>query len=211
MEVRLRSRDGRLSFPRSRRDSVALIEPVDLWQLLRRDGVARACSHGPKLRFVSAGAADTGRHLVADQLAAAVDEERQTAHPTCALLLVAVGRGAPNAAVLCRHAAEDRAVAVANGIGGARNVAEFGDEIGRQTDTCQRTRSEGRQLQVSYVNARQIWPIAARWKALWIRNPARTSRLQAPWCWCHCESEFKMEIPVYSKKEIPVQNGSRRE
>src|SRR5229473_5885911 len=81
---------------------------------------------------------------------------------TCALLLVAVGRGAPNAAVLCRHAAEDRAVAVANGIGGARNAAEFGDEIGRQTDTCQRTRSEGRQLQVSYVNARQIWPIAAR-------------------------------------------------
>ncbi len=51
----------------------------------------------------------------------------------------------------------------------------------------------------------------AVWKALWTQNPARTSRLQAPWYWCHCESEFKVEIPVYSKKEIPVQNGGWRE
>ncbi len=42
------------------RDFVALIEPVDLWQFLRWDDIARACPHGPKLRL-AAGAAGTGR------------------------------------------------------------------------------------------------------------------------------------------------------
>src|SRR6202022_896686 len=99
--------------------------------------------------FVPAvGAADEGRHLVANQLAAAVGEDRRTAHPTCALLLVAVGRGAPDAAVVWRHAAEDRNAAVASGIGGLQSAANFGDEIGRQRDNCLITRSEKRRLQV---------------------------------------------------------------
>src|SRR6266849_415411 len=52
-EVRLRSRSGRPSFPRSRRDSVALVEPVNLWQLLRRDEVARASPHWSKLQLAA--------------------------------------------------------------------------------------------------------------------------------------------------------------
>jgi hypothetical protein len=62
------------------------------------------------------GAARADREVVADQLAAAVGEDRWTAHLTCALPLVAAGRRASDAAVACRHAAEDRGAAVARGI-----------------------------------------------------------------------------------------------
>ncbi len=60
--------------------------------------------------------ADAACNLVADQLAAAVGEERRTAHPTGALLLVAVGRGASDPAAVCRHAAGDHGAAFAGGI-----------------------------------------------------------------------------------------------
>jgi hypothetical protein len=56
------------------------------------------------------------REVVANQLAAAIGEDRWTGHPTFALLLVAVGREPSNAAVVCRDAAEDRDAAVAGGI-----------------------------------------------------------------------------------------------
>src|ERR1700730_19333129 len=79
----------------------------------------------------AAGAANEGRHLVANQLAAAVGEDRRTAHPTCALLLVAVGRGAPDGAVGWRPATENRDAAVASGIGGPPLAADFGDERAR--------------------------------------------------------------------------------
>jgi len=63
------------------------------------------------------------REVVAGQLAAAVGEGRPTAHPTCALLLVVVGRGASDPAAVCRHAAEDRGAAVAGGIRRAQRGA----------------------------------------------------------------------------------------
>src|ERR1700683_448727 len=62
------------------------------------------------------GAARADREVVADQLAAVAGEDRWTAHPTCALLLVAVGREPSNTAVVCRDAAEDRDAAVAGRI-----------------------------------------------------------------------------------------------
>jgi hypothetical protein len=56
--------------------------------------------------------------------------------------------------------------------------------------------------------------IAAWWKALWTQNRRRTSRLQALWCWCHCQSEFKMEIPanllsVQASSASPVRGANR--
>jgi hypothetical protein len=45
----------------------------------------------PRSLVAEAGAADAGRHMVADQLATAVGEDRRPAHPACALLLVAAG------------------------------------------------------------------------------------------------------------------------
>ena len=54
--------------------------------------------------------------MVAYQLAAAVGEDRWTAHPTCALLLVAAGREPPDETALWEHAAKDRGVTVAGGI-----------------------------------------------------------------------------------------------
>ena len=73
----------------------------------------------------TAGAARADREVVADQLAAAVGEDRRTAHPTCALLLVAVGGEPSDAAVVCRHAAKDHDAAVASGIGGLQRAANF--------------------------------------------------------------------------------------
>jgi hypothetical protein len=48
----------------------------------------------------TAGAARADRKVVADLLAAVVGEDRRTAHPNCALLLVAVVRGASHAAAV---------------------------------------------------------------------------------------------------------------
>jgi hypothetical protein len=43
---------------------------------------------------------------------------------------VRVGRGASDAAAVCRHAPEDRGATVAGGTGGMQRAANFGDEIG---------------------------------------------------------------------------------
>ena len=78
------------------------------------------------------GVAQADRNLVTDQLAAAVGEDRRTAHPTCALLLVVVGRGASEPEAVRRHAAEDRGAAGASGIGTPQSAVDFGDEKGRK-------------------------------------------------------------------------------
>jgi hypothetical protein len=71
----------------------------------------------------AAGAADEDRALVADQLAAAVGENRRPIDQTRPLLLVAAGGESPDAAVVCRHVGKDRGAAVAGGIADYR-VAE---------------------------------------------------------------------------------------
>jgi hypothetical protein len=77
-----------------------------------------------------AGAADAGRHLVADQLAAAVGQDRWTADPTCAPLLVAIGREPSDAAAVRGHAAEGRGLAHASGIRRVWCGAIFDDGAG---------------------------------------------------------------------------------
>jgi class 3 adenylate cyclase len=59
---------------------------------------------------------DAGRHLVADQLAAAVGQDRRPIDQTCPLLLVAAGGESSHAAAVRGHAGEDRDAAVAGGI-----------------------------------------------------------------------------------------------
>ena len=86
----------------------------------------------PREFVATPGAADEGRHLVADQLAAAVGENRRTAHQTCALLLVAVGRGASDPAVVCWHAAEDHGAAVAGWMRQVQSGSDFDDDAGAQ-------------------------------------------------------------------------------
>jgi len=68
--------------------------------------------------------------VVAYQLAAAVGEDRWTAHPTCALLLVAAGREPPDETALWEHAAKDRGVTVAGGIRRVQRGANLDDGAG---------------------------------------------------------------------------------
>ena len=51
--------------------------------------------------------------LVADELTAALSKDRRTAGETCALLLAALGRGAPESEAVCEHAEDDRGAAAA--------------------------------------------------------------------------------------------------
>ena len=57
---------------------------------------------------------DAGYHLVADQLAAAVDEDRWAVDKALALLLAAGGGEPFDAAFVLRHSAEDHGAAVAS-------------------------------------------------------------------------------------------------
>ena len=91
--------------------------------------------------------------------------------PTCALLLVAVGRGTSDPAAVCRHAAEDRGAAVAGGIRRAQGGANFGDDAGAQAEVSENSVGEAA-VSGSYVNTRQNRSVAARWKALRAQNPA---------------------------------------
>src|SRR5271165_6124729 len=76
------------------------------------------------------GSADEGRHLVTDQLAAAIGQDRRTAHPTRPLLLVAAGREPPDETALWEHAAKDRGVTVAGGIRRVQRGANLDDGAG---------------------------------------------------------------------------------
>ena len=51
--------------------------------------------------------------LVADEFAAALGEDRRTAGETCALLLAALGRRAPESEAVRQHAEDDRGAAAA--------------------------------------------------------------------------------------------------
>jgi len=121
----------------------------------------------PGQPVAAGGVAGADRRLVADQLAAAVGENRRAFDKACPVLLVAAGGESSDAPALRKHAAEDRGAAAASGIGGPQSGADFGDEIERQRDKCLKTRLEERQFRVFYANARQNWSVAARWKALW--------------------------------------------
>jgi hypothetical protein len=57
-----------------------------------------------------AGAARADREVVAHRLAAAVGQDRRTAHRPCALLLVGAGRESPDDKALWEHAGKDRGV-----------------------------------------------------------------------------------------------------
>jgi len=82
-------------------------------------GRALSLPHVRNSTYPAPGAADEGRDMVADQLAAATGETRRTIDQARTLLLVAPGGEASDAAVVWRHAAQDLDVAVAGGIGGA--------------------------------------------------------------------------------------------
>jgi hypothetical protein len=115
--------------------------------------------------LAAAGAAGVDREMVADQLAAAVGEDRRTAHQTCALLLVAAGGASPDPAALCRHAGEDRGAAVASGISGPRNGVGFGDAEGRGRDRCVRILPKNSGFGCFGAKARQNRPVEAPWRA----------------------------------------------
>jgi hypothetical protein len=76
------------------------------------------------------GAARADREVVTNQLAAAVGEDRRTAHPTCALLLVAIGREPSNAAAVRGYAAEGRGLAHTSGIRRVQREANLDDGAG---------------------------------------------------------------------------------
>jgi Transposase DDE domain group 1 len=95
------------------RDDAAFLPPLSRQ---RGQVVAEHYRLQPGQSLAAAGAADAGRHLVADQFAAAVSEDRRTAHPTCTLLLVAAGGEPSDAAAVRGHAGEDRDAAGAGRI-----------------------------------------------------------------------------------------------
>jgi len=72
-----------------------------------------------------AGAADAGCHLVANQLAAAGGEDRRTIDQARPLLLAAARGELSDAPTLWRHAAQDRAVALAKRISGGAERSRF--------------------------------------------------------------------------------------
>ena len=75
------------------------------------------------------GAAGTDRSLVADQLAAAVGEDRRAFNKACSLLLAAAGGESSDAAALREHAAKDRDAAVASGIGRVQSAADCDGDV----------------------------------------------------------------------------------
>ena len=70
------------------------------------------------------------REVVANQLAAAVDENRRTFDQACTLPLVAPGGEPSDAAAVCRHAEEGYGAAAAGGIGRAQREANLDEDAG---------------------------------------------------------------------------------
>jgi Transposase DDE domain group 1 len=95
----------------------------------------------------------------AHQLAAAVGEDRRTAHPTCALLRLLLAESH-----LTRHLfssiAKHRRASVACGLGCSLGAQVFADEIGGQRDGCARTAAEKHHFRPAGIKARQISPCA---------------------------------------------------
>src|SRR5271163_2698613 len=93
--------DATFLSPLSRQRGAAVVEPDRLQ---------------PREFVAAAGAADAGRLLVADRLAAAVDEDRRTIDQARTLLLVAAGGESSHAAAVRGQAGGDRDATVARGI-----------------------------------------------------------------------------------------------
>ena len=69
--------------------------------------------------------------LLADQLAAAVGENRRTFDQACPLLLAATGREPSDSATVWEHGPADRLAALASRVGEPQTGADFGEEVGR--------------------------------------------------------------------------------
>ena len=65
----------------------------------------------------SAGAAQKNRQLVTDEFAAATGQNRRTFDQARQVLLAAAGGESSDAAAVWKHAAKDRGVTIASGIG----------------------------------------------------------------------------------------------
>jgi hypothetical protein len=76
----------------------------------------------------AAVATDAGRHLIADQLAAAAGDNRRAVDKARPLLLVAAGGEPSHTAAVRRHAAQDHGLAGAGGINGTL----IADKLGRR-------------------------------------------------------------------------------
>src|SRR6516162_6518192 len=85
----------------------------------------------PGQPVAAAGAAGKGRELVADQLAAAVGEDRWPVDKARPLLLLTAGGEPPHTTAVHRHAAENHRAAVAGGIGAPQSAADLGNATGR--------------------------------------------------------------------------------
>jgi hypothetical protein len=87
-----------------------------------------------------------------------------------------LAKGHLDAAVVWRHAAEDRNAAVASGIGGLQSAANFGDEIeGKGITVCKLGRKNA--AFTCFMSTRgRTGPLRRNGKASWAQNRARTSR-----------------------------------
>jgi len=88
----------------------------------------------------AAGATEENRQVVADELAAAAGENGRSAGEACPILLALAGREPSDAPAVRGHAAPDRVVAPASGIGGPPTEPTSATR-GRRTEGCQRRRS----------------------------------------------------------------------
>ncbi len=59
------------------------------------------------------GTAAEDQEVVTDEFAATIGEDRRTTGETRAVLLAALGRGAPASEAVCKHAEDDRGTAAA--------------------------------------------------------------------------------------------------
>jgi hypothetical protein len=142
---------------------------------------ARVTSDGG-LIVATAGAARAGREVVAHQLAAAVGQDRRTAHPTCALLLVAVGREPSNAAVVCRDAAADRRLAHASEIRRVPRGANFDEDAGDA--------------------GRSVARIDRETASSAVEGPADTKPATSATTWEHCGTKLARALPRKTVRAI---------
>ena len=116
--------------------------PAELPSVPVERGAAGAEPAGLKLGefVVAAGAGQEGRRLVLDQLAAGASEDQRTAGETCPLLLVALGGGSSDEAVVCQHAGADSWAAGSDGVARAGAV---GNSIPRPRDVVVSEKTDG--------------------------------------------------------------------
>jgi hypothetical protein len=77
--------------------------------------------------MIAQSAARADREVVADELAAAVAENRRAFNQARTLLQAVAGGGTSDAAAFREHVAENCDAAVASRIGGLQSTANFGD------------------------------------------------------------------------------------